>query len=102
MPRKAVNPAASGGTSELRRSTRIKDQPIKQEKAPKSRGKKADKGSADMDGKNPRGKKRKAEEEEVNGEVDNAEAPAEKKVRFFFLVVVEIAFLRHLICDLIG
>src|SRR5271168_1061485 len=102
MPRKAAGTTAASGESstEPRRSSRIKEQP-KEETAPKKaakpRAKKADKESADKEEKSkaPRGKKRKADEE-ANGTADDEEAPAEKKVRFFFFIVVKRAFLRHL------
>ena len=102
MPRKAANNTAESGESavEPRRSSRIKEQP-KEETAPKKapakpRAKKADKEATDKEEKpkSSRGKKRKAEEE-PNGAEDDAEAPAEKKVRFSFLIVAELAFLRH-------
>ena len=111
MPRKAANSAlVSEGPPAPRRSTRIKEQPKEPappKKTPKPRAKKADKEAADKEEKSKasRGKKRKADEEEVNGDAgdaNDAEAPAEKKVRFFFLSVVETAFLRHFMHGLIG
>ena len=93
MPRKA---AADAG--ELRRSSRIKEQPKEPAPAPKKPRTKKD--TTDKDGK-PKSKKRKAADG-PNGEADDAtlSGPTEKKVRFFFLVA-ELAFLRHLIFDLI-
>ena|SRR5688572_12614958 len=86
MPRKAAVAAASASdepTAEPRRSSRIKDQPVKEappKKAPaKPRAKKADKEGDDKEDKPKpaRGKKRKAEEE-PNGDVEGE--PAAKKV----------------------
>jgi hypothetical protein len=89
MPRKAAATADGDSKEVLRRSSRIKVQPTKEDppkKVPKLRTKKADKDSADKEEKpkSSRGKKRKAEEE-PNGDVEDAVAPTEKKVRFFFL-----------------
>jgi hypothetical protein len=91
MPRKATDPAksgeAEGAAAAPRRSSRIKDQPKEvAPKKPKSRAKKADKDAADKEEKpkSARGKKRKAEDETPNGGVDDATAPTDKKVRFFF------------------
>lgn len=99
MPRKAATEVA-----EPRRSVRIKEQPKEPAgptPAPKKRTKK-EKEPADKDGKpKSQGKKRKAAEG-PNGEADDASmaAPTEKKVRFY-LLVAELAFLRHSMFDLI-
>jgi hypothetical protein len=86
MPRKAANSSGELPT-EPRRSSRIKVQPKEELPPPKKtkpRTKKADKESTDKEEKpKSRGKKRKAEEE-PNGDADDAAAPTEKKVRFFF------------------
>ena len=88
MPRKAANPTAAPGesTAEPRRSTRIKEQPKEDappKKVTKPRTKKADKEDKEEKPKS-RGKKRKAEDEPLNGDAGDEAAPTEKKVRFLF------------------
>ena len=83
MPRKATNTAAaSGEPAQPRRSSRIMGQP-KEEIVPKQTPKRAKRTDKEKQPKAPRGKKRKAEEEELNGDADDTDVPAEKKVRFF-------------------
>ena len=86
MPRKAATEAGETATAQPRRSSRIKEQPkeaLPRPKKPRVRkDKKTDKEAADKDEKpkSSRGQKRAADEA-LNGDAD---APAEKKVRFFF------------------
>lgn len=84
MPRKVAAPVGED-SSAPRRSTRIKEQPRKQDPVPKKAPSKprAKKEAADKEEKpkSARGNKRKAEDE-PNGMGEDAEEPATKKVCF--------------------